>query len=83
MEENTAKERADEFLNYLTSVISDRHFIMDYNELFPIQDDLEMLHQFTSDMYPFINNFNDVSLSLIDHIFLKSMTSVMKQKKLL
>ncbi|KAH0547339.1 hypothetical protein KQX54_018772 [Cotesia glomerata] len=63
LEENTAKERADEFLNYLTSVISDRHFIMDYNELFPIQDDLEMLHQLTSDIDEAKENFIKRSIS--------------------
>lgn len=53
LEEDNIKKRVDEFLNYLTSVISDRHFIIDYNLMFSIEDDIEMLHQITSDMYPF------------------------------
>ncbi|XP_034947748.1 activating signal cointegrator 1 complex subunit 2 [Chelonus insularis] len=44
------KESVDQFLNYLTSAVSDKHLMIDYNQIYPISDDLELIHQITSDV---------------------------------
>ncbi|XP_053598785.1 activating signal cointegrator 1 complex subunit 2 [Microplitis demolitor] len=75
LEEDNIKKRVDEFLNYLTSVISDRHFIIDYNLMFSIEDDIEMLHQITSDIDEVKENFIKRSIS---EVILKSQPKVKK-----
>lgn len=47
----------DEYLDLLSSVISEKEFVTDYDQFYPIKFDLNILSALCSDPYPFF--FND------------------------
>ncbi|CAL7945548.1 unnamed protein product [Xylocopa violacea] len=43
MQETEIKERVDDYLNLLNNAISEKEFITDYNQFFPVENDLKQL----------------------------------------
>lgn len=55
IKEAEVKERVDEYLNLLTLAISEKEFITDYDQFYPVKLDLLILSNFCPDAYPFVN----------------------------
>lgn len=55
IKEAELKERVDEYLNLLINVISEKEFITDYVQFYPIELDLIVFSQICPDLYPFLN----------------------------
>lgn len=43
----------DEYLNSLMNAISEKEFIIDYHQFYPIDVDLEIMTKLCPEMYPF------------------------------
>lgn len=48
------KDRVEEYLHSLDSVISEKEFITDYDAFYPVQHDLEVLSNMCPEVYPFL-----------------------------
>lgn len=55
IKEAEVKERVDEYLNLLTLAISEKEFITDYDQFYPVKLDLTILSNICPDAYPFVN----------------------------
>lgn len=53
LEETEIKEHINNYLILLTNAVSEKEFITDYNQFYPIQSDLEVLSMIFPEMYPF------------------------------
>ena len=47
---------AEQWLEWITCVMTERHFIIDYNSLFPLQDDIDLMIQMSIPMYEQLPN---------------------------
>lgn len=49
----------EQWLEWLTYLISERqrHFVVDYNAVFPVQDDIDLMTQLNMAMYKFLVEF--------------------------
>ncbi|XP_011297474.1 activating signal cointegrator 1 complex subunit 2 [Fopius arisanus] len=58
----------DKFLNHLTATVMEKEFLKDYNTFYPIEIDLDVLAQITSEIDPLKQSFilQSVSLALAD-----------------
>lgn len=45
-------ETVESFLNNLSCILSEKEFIIDYHNLYPVTDDIETLFELNADMYP-------------------------------
>ncbi|KAK0081891.1 hypothetical protein PV325_011418 [Microctonus aethiopoides] len=64
-EANGAKEHVDRFLNHLANLGTDSEFMMDYNVIYPIDEDLDLLNQITPEVDPVKQNFLLQSISAL------------------
>lgn len=47
------KECVEEYLTFLTSAISEKEFITDYDQFYPVKSDLKILSNICPEVYPF------------------------------
>lgn len=55
IKEAEVKERVDEYFNLLSNAISEKEFITDYDQFYPVKSDLTVLSNICPDEYPFFN----------------------------
>lgn len=55
IEEAEIKKNVDEYLHLLTNAISEKEFITDYVQFYPVETDLNILSNMCPEVYPFIN----------------------------
>lgn len=55
--ESEIRNCIDEYLNLLMNAISEKEFIIDYHEFYPINVDLETVSTLCPEMYPFLRNY--------------------------
>lgn len=53
MTDEEMKDKADSYISFLTIALSEKEFAIDYNKLYPIDLDLNIITQLCPDMYPF------------------------------
>lgn len=51
--ESEVRNCIDEYLNLLMNAISEKEFIIDYHEFYPVNVDLETISILCPEMYPF------------------------------
>lgn len=55
--ESEIRNCIDEYLNLLMNAMSEKEFIIDYHEFYPINVDLATISILCPEMYPFLRNF--------------------------
>lgn len=60
----------DEYLDLLSSVISEKEFVTDYDQFYPIKSDLYILSTLCPDPYPFFFSVNMI-IMIIEIIYYK------------
>jgi len=55
--ESEIREYVDEYLDLLMNATSEKEFIIDYHQFYPINFDLEIVSNLYPEMYPFLKNY--------------------------
>lgn len=48
-----ASECVEQFVNFLEKAVQEREFIYDYEVVYPVETDLDLVSQISHDVYPF------------------------------
>lgn len=59
----------DEYLNSLINAISEKEFIVDYHQFYPIDVDLKIVTKFCPEVYPFLKELQYYTVTQKRNIF--------------